>query len=848
VSRLGRAVGLLAALLGALAACGGPAPVGPRAPNHGTTRSLGAGRPRLAVIARDGDAESAVAVAVDTEGIAPDRGAMPGVALAALVEARLRGRRARDAGDGSEAAVRAVGGWGGWRLRALATTPANAAELAASVREAMLAPVTDHDPALPDVLKKVEALTHRPLPDRALAPVAQCTGEAWGLDGEAMPTEADLETWRQAAHGTGRVAFAVAGADDVAIAVADTLARAGAWPAAQAARPTPWPPPEQPAVAYDASSEIAAGSARIVLTARTASPDRVVQIAGTLGDPRGPLASRLAALDAPGRIESVVATAHPDGGCLAVTIDLSARDLQRLGPPRIATAAALARQEATVEIAEPSGEPRAGDAGDGREVLTDVATQAADPRDAAERAAWWSLAAPRTVAGEDLRVSLYVGLAASRDAGATATLPGDAIRAEIDRATMAWHTPVVEARVRVERGQGETWVLLASPCGTLGEAADAGSGAAAAYAAGLEASDVGSGGGGGDARIEPFVSAEGVGVIAHGPRRGGESAPAQARRLADLAARAFAAQAPASGRVDQARAALAAQARASDALVFGTASAALTQGHPSWLVPLGVRDGLGSLSDDDVAARAAALRAGPLRVAVMASEDRAQADVAVRAVDRWVARRPGEARACAAVPSVHPRPGTYAVDLPPGAAPVAILALPLAPDAASRSAATELAAALDGPDGWLARALGGNVGDGAGPLAGSWRATVVGPLQAQALAIRVTANEGSLDAAVAQVRGLLDRLRQGAIKEEDLARATRTIGRAALSASLDPRQRIVALWRGASNDATSAPPALDALRAWTASALRDDGLVIVAARPPRADGRSVDGRGRDPRK
>ena len=56
------------------------------------TRSTGDGRPPLAVIAREGDAKGAVAVAVTTAGIAPERGALAGVALAALVEARLAAR------------------------------------------------------------------------------------------------------------------------------------------------------------------------------------------------------------------------------------------------------------------------------------------------------------------------------------------------------------------------------------------------------------------------------------------------------------------------------------------------------------------------------------------------------------------------------------------------------------------------------------------------------------------------------------------------------------------------------------------------------------------------------------
>lgn len=813
------AVAALSVLATAVACGGGASTSRPRTPGSARARSVGDGRPSLAVVARAGDARSALAVAVSTEGIAAERGAVAGVALAALIEARVA--RAGGGGGGEEADVVTVGGWGGWRLRALLPGAASAASLVDSIRKAMLTPVAVNDPALLLVQHKIEALARRPLPDRALADVAECTGEAFGLGADVPPTAAELESWRQAAHGAARVAFSVAGDETVASAVSEALSRGDTWPSGVAVVPPHRPPPAASAVMYDASGELPGGAARVVVVARTATPERAVGPASTLGDPRGPLASRLAALDAPARVRSVVATAHGDGGCVAVTLDLAARHLEHDAPARIATAAALARQEITVELADftPDTDPAG-----------ELAERAADPRDAAERAAWWSLAGRSADPGDDLRVSLAVGLAAPRDTGTSAPVPAAEIRTEIDRATMAWHAPVCEARTRVERGQGETWVLLASPCGTTGEAGDAGSGAVAAMAASLqaEASAV-------DARIEPFVSSDGLGVLAHGPARPGESAQAHARRLADLAARAFAADALDGGTVSRARTTLLARTTELDGRLLAVAGGALAPGHASWLVPLGTGFGLASLADDDVETRAAALRAGPLRVAVLASEDQAQADAAVRAVDRWIARRPGEVRACPAPPAVRPRPGTYAADLPSGARSAVLLALPLpSADAAVRVDAAWLAAVLDGADGLLARALGAP-GDGGKPLASAWSASVIGAPRAAALAIRLASDDASLDAAVAQTRGLLDRIRQGALRDEDLVRATRAIGRNQLSASLDPRARTLSLWRDA---APQQAPLLEALRAFAASALHDDALVIVAARPPRPDARN----------
>jgi hypothetical protein len=825
-------------------ACGGSNDVA-RPPETGRTSvALGAGRPSLSVVERQGDARGAVAIAVTTHGIAVDRGAMVAVALAALVEERLAVRGMVD--------TAAIGIWNGWRLRALVASPAEGAKLVDAAREAMLTPVASNDPALGAVARKVGALARRPLPDRALVDVARCTGEAYGTGEQGAPSPPELEMWRRSAHGLGRVAIATAGEASLVDAVATALAHSPAWPVGAAIAPSPWPAPDARPVVYDASGDIPPGAARIVVTARTTVPERAVAAASALGDLRGPLASRLAALDAPARLRSVLATAHVDGGCLAATIDLAARDLASDAAARIATATVLARQELAVEVADvmmPAGLRRA------------LAQRASDPREAAETAAWWGLAGSGG-GGDDLRLGLMIGLAAARDAGEPATTSGsdppvrsgrttsalgDAIRAEVDRAAMAWQVPVVEARTRIEKGQGQAWVLLASPCGTLPEAShDAGTSAAVAMAAAMQAGE-----GPGDGHIEPFVTTEGVGVLAHGPARAGESPQAHARRLADLAGRAFAADALDGTRVTRARTALLARASEVDARMLGALGAALAQNHPSWVDPLGTSFGLGSASDDSVAMRAAAIRTGPLRVAVLANADSAQAEAAVRAVDRWVARRPDEARACPPVPTLATtRAGTYAVDVPAGAPSEALLAIPLAPgDQAARTAAAWIAAALDGNDGLLARAVGGlvqgNPYDTA--LARAWSAAVIGAPRSPALVVRLAAADTSLDAVVANARALLDRLRQGALQEEDRVRAASALARAAVTASLDPRARVIDLWRAdpASGAAAGGQPgpSLDALRAFAAAVLLDDSLVIVAGRP--SIGRESRGAGRD---
>lgn len=788
--------------------CGGHAS-GPPVTSSGmrpiAMRATGAGRPPLAHVSRQGDAGSAVAVAVTTEGIAPERGAVPAVALAALVEARLAAR--------GLPGVTVVGGWGGWRLRLLVAA-ADAPGTVDGVRQALLAPVDEHDAALAAVARKLDALAHRPLPDRALVDVAQCTGEAFGEGGDTAPTATELESWRRAAHGLGRVAFATAGDDAVAEAVATALAQGSAWPSAEASPPAATDAGDARPVVYDASGEIPPGAARIVVTARTPTPEQAVAAAPGLGDSRGPLASRLAAIDARPRVRSVVATAHGDGGCVATTVDVAARDLAFDAAARIATATALVQQELSVELADVSSPP---------DLARSLAAEAPDPREAAETAAWWSLAGRRSAGG--LRIALTVGVASSRDTGVTARpVTGDALRSEIDRAILAWHSPAVEARTHVERGQGEVWLLLASPCATQAESSeDAGAAAAVATAAAARAASSA-----GDAEVEPFVASDGIGVLAHGPARPGESPLAHARRLADLAARAFAADSLDGDLLARARTSLLVRAGEPDGRALAALGGALAPGHPSWIAPAGTRFGLASTTDDAIALRAGSMRMAPLRVAVLANADDAQADAAARAVDRWIARRPGATRACPALASLAtPRPGTIAVDVPTGSPSEALLAAPIPTGEDARTQATWLAAALDGPDGLLSRALD------AGPAAmRTWSASVVGEPRSPALVVRMAGPDASLDGAVAQVRALLERLRQGGLADADRTRAASSVARAALAWSLDPRARTIRLWRGAS---PSPDPSLDALRAFAAATLRDEALVVVAARPPRLD-------------
>ncbi|MDB4942896.1 MAG: exonuclease SbcC, partial [Labilithrix sp.] len=433
-----------------------------------------------------------------------------------------------------------------------------------------------------------------------------------------------------------------------------------------------------------------------------------------------------------------------------------------------------------------------------------------------------------------LHTSAALGLPLRRGGPASAESPLEPTRetlaAALARATLSWEKPACEGRVRVEPGQGETWVLLASPCGTESETEQDAGLTALFIAAAAELAKTSP-----DTHVEPWITPDGAGLLVHGPALPGEGPAAHARRLADLAGRSFAADAlplPALGR---ARAELLRRDAQADGRALGVLAGALTPGHPSWVLATGRDEILARASDAAIAARAEALRTGPLRVAVLAGDGAAQGDAAVRAVDRWIDRRGGETRACRSpTATVAPRAGTYGIELQAGGIVAeAYLAFPLAPnDVAERSAASLIAAALDGAGGVLEKALGGGA-----PLATSWSARVLGVPRAPALVIRLVATQASLDGAVMQTRAVLDRLWRGGLGAADLERGVAVSAREAVTTALDPRARVVATWRGepvptSAQSASRGKTSLDELRAFAAKRLGEESLVIVAARPP----------------
>ena len=782
--------------------------------------------PSVVRIVREGDPRPAVAMVVTT-----GAGSYVSAALAALIEARL----ART----GFSAVDSRADRDSFRVRSLVESPARATEFVGLARASLAARVTAGGAELSLVARRVAALRRHPLDAPIAQAVARCTGELGALPGEiaidATTNDgvAQLEAARAAVYGAAHVAFAAVGASPVAEAVAAAAHRGEMWPRGTTSESAP---PEGDQFGVYVAPDRPVGTARLIVAVPTKNADTAAALSRRAGEPDGPLVVRLRALAVPFRVVETRATARPHGGCLAVTLETTRPTPAALVEDGAALAATLTRQELDLirsSSGDSSAEPGAAGWPLGPAARTAVRL-ASDPRDAAELGGLWSLSTPAPVhekAPYTVALAIPQPNADAREPSLESIAPPPIVRrftAAIEKAAAAWNAPAIERVGRTERGQGELWLAVASPCGALAEGnGDPGTTALALMTA-LAMQPPNARG----VTLEPWVAPDGVGVVAHAARAPGESTQALTARVAEEAGRVLVSAPFSAGALTTARGLLlnrvgdgvAPEGRAMSAL-----AGALAPGHPSWLAPFGAWEELASAGVDATSIRWSTLAAGPLRLAVLANESEDQLDLAARTVDRWLVRGMDVGRACPPVePPGAPKSGTVQVALPSSPSPLwqALLGFPVPPHGTMEGAFGELTlAGLSGSEGWLARATG------AASLAATAQARLVGGPRVAALVIDVRAPEATLDAAIAQVRALLQRLRQGAITSADFERSQTQRDRWELEASLDPRRRLIALWREPRPPPPAAPLSLEGWRAWAANTLSDEKLAVVVARP-----------------
>lgn len=771
-------------------------------------------RPSVVVVARLGDPVSALAAVVHT-----DAGSVATTALAAIVEARLKasGFSATDTRSDRDT----------YRVRLLLANTETIPAFVAAFYKALNTPVAVSSPELQLVKHRWELLRRKSLDSPALVPVYRCTGELGSLIGDPVPDltttpgAAQVEAFRKSAHTAERIALAAVGPATVGEALTSAVENGPPWgtePSVQDA----WPEQDNVATYTFAAASNATPTMRLALRVR--DPYAAANVAEDLDRPDNLLVGRLLGLG--WRIVRAAATARPRGACISVTLDQEPTAEHGSVELDAARVASLVAHELEAELSE----TRADGSVAGRQVL-----KASDPRDAASLAAWWALSSRFEPGPGRLAAALGLPPPPVGPADPPSRLDDLAARSkqrfltEFLKMREAWNRDVVESRTRVEVGQGELWLLAASPCGVCADSQyDAGLTPFAVIAA-AHAFDRNDG-----VALEPWITQNGVGILAHAAPRESEDALQLAHRAAGAAARALmSTRIPDRSFQATRNHLLPLLERTSGAREPGldAFASAIAPSHPSWLSPFGSFETVVKATPDVVAGRLTSLADGPIRIAVLARVDQAQADAAVHTIDRWLMRRVDHERVCPPTPSIPPMPPTPRDVIVRGAngMPYVLMGIALArPDRRALMMLDLLAEGLDGSDGWLARALSS---------LSTTTATVriVGGSTLSALVIDIAAPQDVLDSAVRQARAVLQRLAKGAATDVHLQRAAKQLAERNLLSRLDPRQRVADLWNGRDLDA----PVIDlpSWNAWLRQTLVDDALVTVrtaGAQPPLA--------------
>jgi len=802
------AVAVIATIALAIGCGGGAGAKGTPVPKGGSATGLElhdvGGRPRLVVVRRDGDPSAGVAIEVRVDG---DDGAARAAALGAMIGSRLE-----RAGFSSVDVIAA-----GRIARVRALVPQLGAQIASQIDQALVAPVAAADSK--SIERALDSVAARPVDDAALARATRCLDRPTrSLSFKPIGAEsivASAEGWRASAIAASSVVIGVVGTGTSV----DSFANA--W---RALAPLPKSEPRKP------TAPLASIPSSIALTMRS-TEGAVLVVDGlprsavpgalaSLSDPAGALALRLRAAD-DFRARSIGGAARPEGGCIVVEVEPGAPHTSKDWSTdrvtmRAAVALEVARQEIDLAI-------EAARSIDDSEAARTAISSGGDPREAADRAAWWgwpieNASSTAAYASTLLVPAAIVAKTPSADVEAGTAAAQSKFEAALQRAKIAWARTEIELRPRVEAGQGELWAALGTPCGVANEGpSDAGLARLAVHA--LVASSTGRVTTDGVA-IEPWGASIGVGVVAHAAARPGESAKALAHRIGDAAGRVFLASFPTADSIATARgeALAAAGPGAPPGDLVHAALRATMPDHPSWLEPIGTLDAIAKVGLESADLRLSTLRNAPLRIAVIANVQSDQVETASRAAERWVPRRPGESRICALVdPGPIPKGNVRALNVHGGTG-VAI-ALPV--EDSLREAAANLATVLAGTNGRLALEVASS------GLVTSYDARFVRGIGRSALVIVVLAPDPNVDAVVAKMRTMLEKLRNGGLVAEDLARAEKERAAAMAKRHLEPRARVVDLFTG--EIAAPSSPELAALRSAATKLFDEDRTQLVVA-------------------
>lgn len=736
-------------------------------------------RPRLALVEREGDPQRGVALAVYVPA-----SASAALAVSMLVEARVR--------DGGLESVAMHASASGFIMHALAPSPGDVRRFVQVANAALIQPVAAAD--VERVMLHWRAAPPRQTAAASEAAVARCSGELiLGPDAEtaaSIPTR--LAAWLASIR-AGDAAFALVGPRDALDAGAQALAEVRPWTRLGASGGLVF------GGEVAGAHALATGPQNLSVALWGVPAASAVASAERLGAADSLLSVRLGAGFPPWRVWRVASNLSRGGACLRV-------DLQASGAPPSLDAVARSAGETVDELEYALARATPAPWGLAKQVLV-----MEGPDQAAAVAAWQAVTADAiSTEPAPRRMVHYAGPLAEGTspeltARGLAVAPGGA-------------PPSLELRRALEPGQGQFWMLLATPCGTNAEdGASAGALALALRAAALEND------GELDVSIEPWLSVDGMGLVAHaGPAAPHESAARQAERVAEALARAVLRAGPSPQHIAAARETLLESLPSGQAPGLALAMRQMTSNHPSYLDARGTWASLTAISARSAQLERARFVRSKLRLASLGNHDDAQLEGAERrlfSLLRSVDPGPVECPPRGAVTSV---PGKYVIDAPDVRDAAAVVAIPLPPSAGGPSEeALWTEWLMNRPGGWLSQALQRP------GLVSSARARALGGASAAALLIEIHAVDDKHEEAVAQVRGLLARLRDGAANAADVRSASAYLAQREAGRRLNPRGRLVALWRGES------PPraTLESLHALHRAAFEAGRALVVMTRP-----------------
>jgi len=740
--------GVLATLL---VACGGSAAV-----RKAEERAVAGGvplervevdeRPALTLLARTGDPRGAIAFVGSHARGSQASAALLGLLVGRMHTAGMTGLEGRAHGLGVELSRRL-------------DADADIARFIHEVHAALAAPVRSGEPALREAQRRLDALAALRFVTDGERAAAACSGEL-GLaepkpwDVSSRVNLAALEAAREAVFRVPSAAFAVLGPARLLEAATQALGKESPWPA-RSADAEVWP--EGDSVTVDSE-----GHARsLTFAVRVPDADKAISAGLALGQPGSLLLRHLQALNPPWRLQRASAIARRRGGCLR--FDVVPASESSPDAAEAAEVVAVLSRSASLELS------RAQAGG-----LDESVVRPADPLTAATLAAWRAL--PSTLANEPAR-EVVAYSAESGDHFSASDLERALRRARSDNAPRTF-----ELLQRAEAGQGELWMLLAGACGTSSEqTADAGALALALRTAARTHTV-------GGVRLEPWISTDGVGLIAHAPRKSPLETPdEQAERVAQALGEALA-MPPEPHDFAAAREELLRQMGGHGLPAWSLLLDGLAPNHPSWIEPHGTFQTLTDLQLETVERARRALLKGPLRLAVLANRGETQGTAAAQELDTWLATFRRDAVSCPSTEPIAPRRGELLLDLEAAATEAAYIGLSFVGSQSQRAA--ELGAILlNRPEGVLTRALAGV----AGPTRA--RARLLGGQRATVLVIELHAAAELQADAVSRVRSALDQLARSGIGPEQQASLLRELEENEEHARFDPRRRLIELAR-----------------------------------------------------